>query len=260
MAHLKLNMSHTVSTLKKHGVVNIVYMKPNGKVKAVRYDDETLLLNDLAKYDGRCNIYITLNPIKSDLDIEVSNSFAKGGKSVPDKEIARYAFILIDLDPVRKSKTSSTNDEHNAAKEMLEDIKKYLISMGLDGFITASSGNGYHILLRVDIDNNVDNIKTVKEFLKSLDSKFSNDKVKVDTSTYNPARLTRFYGTMTCKGIDTEDRPHRRSAIIDIGNPNKHSSIDDLQRIINDLGYSSKIKRQNIMNIKPVKKKIMDYP
>ena len=82
---------------------------------------------------------------------------------------------------------------------MLEDIKKYLISMGLDGFITASSGNGYHILLRVDIDNNVDNIKTVKEFLKSLDSKFSNDKVKVDTSTYNPARLTRFYGTMTFK-------------------------------------------------------------
>ncbi len=74
MAHLKLNMSHTVSTLKKHGVVNIVYMKPNGKVKAVRYDDETLLLNDLAKYDGRCNIYITLNPIKSDLDIEVSNT------------------------------------------------------------------------------------------------------------------------------------------------------------------------------------------
>ena len=46
MAHLKLNMSHTVSTLKKYGMVNIVYMSPNGKVKAVRYDDETLLLND----------------------------------------------------------------------------------------------------------------------------------------------------------------------------------------------------------------------
>lgn len=254
MAHLKLNMSHTVSTLKKHGLVNIVYMSPNGKVKAVRYDDETLLLNDLAKYDGRCNIYITLNPIKTDLGIEVSNTFAKGGKSISDKDIARYVFILIDLDPIRQSKTSSTDEEHNEAKVMLEDIKKYLVSMGVDGFITASSGNGWHLLLRVDIVNNVDNVNTVKMFLKSLDSKFSNDKVKVDITTGNPARLTRFYGTMTCKGENTVDRPHRRSAIIDIGNPNKYSSIDDLQRIIKDLGYSSKIKRQNIANIYPVKK------
>lgn len=254
MEPYQLNILDTLSILKKDGVVNIMYMNSDNKVKAIRYDDKKILLKDLAKYDGKYNIYLTLNQIRTELDIGDLNRPPKGRKSISDKEIEKYMFILIDLDPERKSKTSSTNDEHNAAKEMLEDIKKYLISMGLDGFITASSGNGYHILLRVDIDNNVDNIKTVKEFLKSLDSKFSNDKVKVDTSTYNPARLTRFYGTMTCKGIDTEDRPHRRSAIIDIGNPNKHSSIDDLQRIINDLGYSSKIKRQNIMNIKPVKK------
>ncbi|HBH3656767.1 TPA: hypothetical protein ACP6IR_002001 [Clostridioides difficile] len=249
MAHLKFNMSHAVSTLKNYGIVNIVYMHPNGKVKAVRYDDEKLLLNDLEKYDGKCNIYITLNPINSNLDIEVSNTFKIGGKSISDKDIARYELILIDLDPIRKSKTSSTDEEHNDAKVMLEEIKAYLVSMGVDGFIIASSGNGWHLLLRVNIDNNVDNVNTVKIFLKSLHSKFSNDKVKVDTSTYNPARLTRVYGTMTCKGTNTEDRPHRRSAIIDMGNHNKYSSIDDLQRIINDLGYSSKTKRQNIMNI-----------
>ncbi|MEI3026193.1 MAG: hypothetical protein V8S91_00050 [Romboutsia timonensis] len=108
MALCKFNIEDTSEILEKHGLVNIVYMSPNGKVKAVRYDDETLLLNDLAKYDGRCNIYITLNPIKSDLDIEVSNTFAKGGKSISDKDIARYVFILIDLDPIRESKTSST--------------------------------------------------------------------------------------------------------------------------------------------------------
>ena len=76
----------------------------------------------------------------------------------------------------------------------------------------------------------------------------------MDITTGNPARLTRFYGTMTCKGINTEDRPHRRSAIIDIGNPNKYSSIEDLQRIIDDLGYISNIKRQNIVNIYPKRK------
>ena len=167
MDSYQLNILDTLSILKKDGVVNIMYMNSDNKVKAIRYDDKEILLKDLAKYDGKYNIYLTLNQIRTELDIGDLNRPPKGRKSISDKEIEKYLFILIDLDPERKSKTSSTNDEHNAAKEMLEDIKKYLISMGLDGFITASSGNGYHILLRVDIDNNVDNIKTVKEFLKS---------------------------------------------------------------------------------------------
>lgn len=250
MVLCKLNMEKTLVALEKYGVVNIMYLDTKGIPRAVRYDDMELLLNDLAKYDGKYNIYLTFNQIVSGLDMEVSNTIHKGGKSISDKDIDRYGLILIDLDPIRESKTSSTDKEYNEAKMMLEDIKAYLVSMGVDGFITASSGNGWHLLLRVDIDNNVDNVNTVKMFLKSLDNNFSNDKVKVDTTTGNPARLTRFYGTINCKGDNTVDRPHRKSFILDVGNDEKYSTVEDLKMIINDL--SGNIKPDKERNIKKI--------
>jgi hypothetical protein len=42
------------------------------------------------------------------------------------------------------------------------------------------------------------------------------DDVSVDASVFNPARITKLYGTMTCKGDSTPDRPHRRSRILEI--------------------------------------------
>lgn len=107
--------------------------------------------------------------------------------------------------------------------------------IGIGKPIFASSGNGYHLILRADIDNEVDNVSIVKNFLKALDGRFSNSDVKVDTSTGNPSRLTRFYGTMNCKGENTEDRPHRRSEIISIGNQERRVTTDDLLMVINDL-------------------------
>ena len=41
--------------------------------------------------------------------------------------------------------------------------------MGIGKPIFASSGNGYHLILRADIDNEVDNVGIVKNFLKVLD-------------------------------------------------------------------------------------------
>ena len=40
-------------------------MKSNNKVKVVMYTNEDIykLKSDLEKYDGKCNIYFTLNPI-----------------------------------------------------------------------------------------------------------------------------------------------------------------------------------------------------
>ena len=246
MEQFEFNIESTLEILEKNGLVNVVYIN-KGKAKAVRYNNKELLLRDIAKYDGKCNIYLTLNPIVDTLDME-----SKGGKSISDKEIEKYKFILIDIDPIRKSKTSSTDTEHNEAKIMLDSIKQYLINMGLDGFITANSGNGYHLLLKVDIVNNVDNVHIIKKFLKTLDYKFSNDKVKVDITTANPARLTRFYGTITCKGENTIERKHRRSSIIDIGN-NTCSTIEDLKIVINDLSESTNAVNKNYIS-KPVNK------
>ena len=45
---------------------------------------------------------------------------------------------------------------------------------------------------------------------------FSDDCVEIDTSVFNASRITKLYGTITRKGADTEERPHRQSRILDI--------------------------------------------
>ena len=55
--------------------------------------------------------------------------------------------------------------------------------------------------------------------LKTLDQKFAEyliDYVRllVDASVSNASRITKLYGTMTRKGHDTNECPHRRSELI----------------------------------------------
>ena len=72
------------------------------------------------------------------------------------------------------------------------------------------------MIYAVDLENNAENINLLKNFLAALDFLFSNDRAEIDRTTSNPARIVKLYGTMACKGDQTEDRPHRWSKIIKV--------------------------------------------
>lgn len=82
--------------------------------------------------------------------------------------------------------------------------------------VKACSGNGYHLLYKLDLPNIKEINDMIKDFLNTLDGLFSTEKAKIDKATYNPARITKLYGTIACKGESTETRPHGRSRIIEI--------------------------------------------
>lgn len=233
------SLDKLLKVLDNRDVLNLRFMSPDGKLKggiqSTKSKDK--LKSYLEKYDGKRNIYFTLNPIKQEVLKERREGLNKG-KSISDNEIDKYSLMLIDIDPKRKSKTSSNDYEYGEAKKLAVKISEYLEKIGVGKPIFASSGNGYHLILKADIDNKVDNVDIVKKFLKSLDEVFSNAIVKVDTTTGNPSRLTRFYGTKNCKGEDTEDRPRRRSEIISMGNQERRVTTDDLLMVIRDLKAS----------------------
>ena len=129
------------------------------------------------------------------------------------EDVTHRDWLLIDADPVRPSGISSTKEEKAAALEMLQEVASYLKNEGWPSPVTADSGNGFHALYHLDLPNTPEVETAVRNVLKHLDKKFSNDKVKVDTSVHDPNRITKVYGTMTGKGEPTVDRPHRRSAI-----------------------------------------------
>jgi hypothetical protein len=80
--------------------------------------------------------------------------------------------------------------------------------------IILDSGNGYHLLFLVDLP--ADDSGLIERALKALAFKFSDDKVKIDSSNCNAARIWKMPGTLARKGDDTPDRPHRRAQVLEI--------------------------------------------
>ena len=82
--------------------------------------------------------------------------------------------------------------------------------------IMAISGNGYHLLYRIDLPTNDDGL--IERVLLALCERYSDDSVTVDRAVHNPSRITKVIGTLARKGDDTPDRPHRRSELLEIPN------------------------------------------
>ncbi len=164
-------------------------------------------------------IYVTMNPVAPALLARAANRIkTRARETTTDKDIVGRRWLLIDVDPVRPAGVSSTNGELALALERARAIAEYLTSIGWPAPILAMSGNGYHLLYRVDLP--ADDGGLVKAVLAALAVRFSDEMVAVDRSVHNAARIVKVVGTMSRKGDDLrgapglEDRPHRRAEII----------------------------------------------
>lgn len=228
-------MTRTLEIIKQpKEVVEIRILKTDKGTVSGYFDDNQELTNSVQKYVGKHDIYVTLNPTKDEMLARCSNrlqTYAKNTSS--DQDIKEIRKILIDIDPKRASGISSTDVEKRAAFSLIKKIRKDLIREGFPEPIVANSGNGYHMLLHVELDNTKDNVTIVKEFLATLDFLYSNDKAQVDVTTYNPSRIVKLYGTKACKGDDTEDRPHRWSKLVKVPEVLKITDKEQLKAFAN---------------------------
>lgn len=161
-------------------------------------------------------VYLTINPVHPDLLARANNVIraAQESGTTSDADILKRTWILIDLDPERRTNISSTEAEHDAALARMDDVKRFLMERGFGHPYCADSGNGAHILIPVDLP--VDDGGLVQGFLQALGEMFSDEVVKVDLTVYNPSRISKVYGTLARKGDQTKDRPWRVSKWLDI--------------------------------------------
>lgn len=166
---------------------------------------------------GGCNakaVYFTLNPVLPDLLARRSNRvdlLPPRESSTSDREIISRRWMLVDCDPKRPSGVSSSPAEQQAAESTSIAIRDHLTSIGWPLPIEADSGNGRHLLYRINLP--ADDGGIIQRCLQALAARFSSPAVDVDTSVFNPARICKLYGTYSRKGDSTEQRPHRRSRI-----------------------------------------------
>ncbi len=164
---------------------------------------------------GAHGVYFTLNPVQEPLLARAKNRLSAEISTTSDDQVRCIRWLPIDLDPVRVSGVSSSQEELDAAREVAQQIAEHLEEeCGFPSGLRAMSGNGYHLLYRLDdLPGTEEATEVQKRVLFVLSKKFSTERVVVDEKVFNPARIWKCYGTVGRKGDNTEDRPHRRSKL-----------------------------------------------
>lgn len=133
---------------------------PNSRQATVSgyFDNADELAKAIAHLDETTppGIYVTVNPVRPDLLARARNRTLTYAKhTTADTDIDRRCWLLIDLDPVRPAGVSSTDAEHRAALDLARDVRAFLLELGFPtgSIISADSGNGAHLLVRIDLPN-----------------------------------------------------------------------------------------------------------
>jgi len=149
-AHLEIRKMWNIFSINEHSVLELRALWPKhlktfrrplvkhfrgqdyGNVSdlAVAFESTALQLNE-AGY----NIYVVMNPIKT--------SFV--GAAISDEDIQYRDLLLIDIDRAGHSKEPATDQEVDAAKQLAEEVQKFMEGSGFTSPFKVMSGNGYHL-------------------------------------------------------------------------------------------------------------------
>ena len=214
MKHDRAEIERALNTLCT-GVVEIRALGVDGRknLTSVGYFDDYAKAAECAATTKASGIYFTLNELDKSLLARAANRMKTSAVSTADANITRRRWMLVDLDAERPAGISATDAEKEAALAKAREIYGYLQRCGFENPVVADSGNGAHLLYRIDLPSESD---LVERILKHLAAEFDDPSVNVDTSVFNPARITKLYGTIAAKGDDTPDRPHRASSLLSI--------------------------------------------
>jgi hypothetical protein len=220
-AHDLLEIRRALTVLYQPGdVVELRALDVGGKTVAGYFDDHAKLAEAAAKLSGSAaGVYVVLNELTPGLLARSANRLTTGPKNLTqDKDIIRRRYLPIDIDAKRPSGISSTDAEHDAAIQVAGKIKEYLVGLGFpaDAIIIGDSGNGGHLLVRVDLPNDANNTNLIKNCLEALATRFDDAAVSIDPSVFNASRIWKLPGTLTRKGDSTPSRPHRIARLLDV--------------------------------------------
>jgi hypothetical protein len=233
-----------------------------GGGRGLYFTDLDRLAEVVAKLDQDPRVqssYVVINPLKGRLirerglivnpnDEQVEQAISgPGGQTAGNGDVDRLTKIFIDCDTIRAShlketdpkeydrlqKEPATDEEKAETKKVAQAVLAYLAELGWPSPYICDSGNGYHLLYSINLTNTATNWNIHADCLKALKAKFDCAAMHIDSTVYNPARLTRAYGSTTRKTqsadhTDTPERPFRRNRIYTPKAPPQEVSLDML--------------------------------
>jgi len=219
----RISLLMTPGQITEVRAINVPHRRANGDMAAhteaaffaARSVNRLTLSVVNASLAGASGVYLTLNPVMPDLLSRAPNklAWAKTGTLTRDADILRRQWLFIDCDPVRDPHVSATDAEKAAAIETAQRVRRDLRSRGWPEPILSDSGNGYHLLYRVDLPTN--DGRLIERVLTAIAHRHDTDAVKIDRVVYNAARICKLPGTWACKGENTPERPWRLAQMLE---------------------------------------------
>ena len=202
------------------GVVEVraLNTKRLGRIGSGYFDNVRALVKAVEGLSGYCEgVYATLNPINPALIARAANEIRSHAQhTTADADIIARRWLLVDCDARRPSGISATDAEHAAAIDSARRVRDSLTELyGWPRPIVADSGNGAHLLYRVDLPNDDTARDLIKRVLEAVAAQFNNEVVQIDRTTFNAARISKLYGTLAAKGSWTAERPYRLARILE---------------------------------------------
>lgn len=139
----------------------------------------------------------------------------KGPKqTTADNNITRRNWVLLDFDPKRPAGVNATDEEFELAHKKAQDVFTYLRDNGFNDPVICKSGNGWHCILRCDMEATDETRDLISRFLQSMAIIFNDEHIDIDEAVFNAARICKLYGTTAKKGANLKERPWRMSEIV----------------------------------------------
>jgi len=157
------------------------------------------------------NIYYVMNPIKSSAVI---------GKACKAGDIEGRDILLVDIDrrdkthPVTQEVCPASDEELIELENVCDAIADYFKNeLNELPIAKVMSGNGYHLYFELGLPNDHEATLVVKQLLQKLENQFGTDTCEIDTSVYDPSRITKVLGCIARKGKESADRPYRMAIL-----------------------------------------------
>jgi len=198
---------------------------PGGRSMIRPWGDIAALAAFVEKQSDYKGVYYTINPV-------LKGTGSSGAAS--NSDILNRRWLMIDVDPVKAEGAidlSATDGEHDLARMLANRIVSDMIGRGWPLPVVIDSGNGWHLMYRIDLPNDELSRTLCREALRHMATMFECPTARVDRSVHNASRIAKLPGTWARKGPNTPDRPHRLCRIVSYVDDPRIVTIDQLKAL-----------------------------
>ncbi|HEX2242245.1 MAG TPA: AAA family ATPase, partial [Gammaproteobacteria bacterium] len=162
-------------------------------------------------------VYVTLNRLDPQLLGHYANRIEQFAQATTtDANVTRRRWLLLDFDPKKPKDTSATDEQLKAAKDCARKCLQALRAEPWPKPLIAESGNGIHLLYRLDLPNDSESDALIEGALAGLAQRFDTERVNLYKSAHNAGRIIKLYGTVAIKGDHTPIAPWHLSKLVSV--------------------------------------------